>query len=126
MRRWLSCALIGLLMYSGGAAAADYACAANPDIVASCFAVRGRLSFWNGAPSARLWPVGTTRLLGIHNDVLPPNFTSMARDFDTEIWGAFEVCPFTPRKSGSMQFVCIESWRDISIRQRTGHADKPA
>lgn len=116
-----SCVLIGLLICANCAAADDYVCAARPDIVGPCFTVRGRLSFWNGAPSARLWPAGTTRMLGIHNDILPPNLASMARDFDTEVWGTFEVCPFTRSKPGSMQFVCIESWRDISIRRRTGH-----
>ena len=124
MRHRLSCVLIGLLVYvdANSAAADDYVCAARPDIVGPCFTVRGRLSFWNGAPSARLWPVGTARLLGIHNDVLPPNLASLAGDFDAEIWGTFEACPFTRRKAGSMQFVCVESSRDISIHRRTGHA----
>lgn len=101
-----------------------YACASRSDIVGSCFEVRGRLSFWNGAPSARIWPVGTKRLLGVHSDVLPPTLESKMRSFDpersfdTEAWANFTVCPFQKAKAGHMQFVCIESWRKLSMRYR--------
>jgi len=125
MKRGCAPALIGMLAYSAAALSDTYACAANPELVAPCFAVHGRLSFWNGAPSARIWRVGTTRMLGIHADVLPPGLAPLATGtgFDTEIWGTFSVCPFTLRKPGHMQFVCIESWRDLAVRPRTDHAN---
>lgn len=101
-----------------------YACASRPDIVGPCFEVRGRLSFWNGAPSARIWPVGTKRVLGVHSDVLPPTLAAKLHSFDpqhtfdTEVWTNFTLCPFTQSEAGHMQFVCIESWHSLSIRHR--------
>lgn len=95
-----------------------YECATRADLVAPCFEVRGRLSFWNGAPSARIWPVGTKRLLGVHLDILPPALIAKPHGFDTELWAWFAVCPLSKPVPGHMQFVCIESWRDLSIRPR--------
>jgi hypothetical protein len=94
------------------------ACKAKPDIVAACFTVHGRLSFWNGAPSARIWPVGTHRLLGIHNDELPQALRDRIAFPDTEMWGDFQVCPFTRERPGHMQFVCVESWQNLEVRER--------
>lgn len=95
-----------------------YACATDPELVAPCFELRGRLSFWNGTPSARIWRVGTKRMLGVHADRLPPELGSKVMGFDTEIWGHYTVCPYTSERPGHMQFVCIEAWRDILIRKR--------
>ena len=60
----------------------------------------------------------------MHFDVLPPvleskmdSFDSQSR-FDTEAWANFTVCPFVKEKAGHMQFVCIESWRNLSMRHR--------
>jgi hypothetical protein len=105
--------------------AEPYRCAARPDVVGPCFDLRGRLSFWNGAPSARIWPMGTKRLLGVHADVLPPALdAAMARfdpqqRFDIEAWARFTVCPLSRSRIGHMQFVCIEAWRNLSFRRRS-------
>ena len=112
--------LVALVAWSPALPAADYACATDPAIVAPCFELRGRLSFWNGTPSARIWRVGTSRLLGVHRDGLPPDLASQMGGFDAEAWATFEVCPFTKERPGRMQFVCIESWRDVSFRKRPG------
>jgi hypothetical protein len=114
-----ACVLLAMLASSPAASSAEYACAAIPEIVAPCFDVRGRLSFWNGTPSARIWRIGTTRMLGIHDDELPPQLASRMTSFDTEVWGTFTVCPFTKQNAGRMQSVCIEAWRSIELRQRT-------
>jgi len=37
---------------------------------------------------------------------------------DVAIFGDFLVCPFTPSRPGEMQFVCIESGKNLSIRKR--------
>ncbi len=114
-------ATLALLTFSMGAAVAEEqvpTCKENPEIVAPCFTVYGRLSFWNGAPSARIWRVGTKRMLGIHFDILPKEIQEKMRDFDTELWGDFEVCPFRKEQPGHMQFVCIEGWRNVKVRQR--------
>jgi hypothetical protein len=103
-------------------AATDYSCAHRPELVGSCFEIRGRLSYWNGAPSARIWHVGTSRMLGIHQDQLPPELASQMVSFDTELWGRFNVCPFTKQVPGRMQSVCITSWRDMAVRERQSKA----
>lgn len=101
-----------------------YACAYRPDIVSRCFELRGRFSFWNGAPSARIWPVGTKRLIGVHFDLLPPALEAEMtrleprRSFNTEVWADFTLCPFTRYRKGRMQFVCIEAWRNTAFRHR--------
>ena len=105
-----------MLVCSIGGASIEHPCAESPEIVGPCFELRGRLSFWNGAPSARIWRVGSNRMLGVHNDVLPAELAS--KGFDTEMWGTFAVCPLTQQVHGHMQIVCIESWRDLTLRQR--------
>src|SRR5579872_4874372 len=109
--RWL---LPGVAALASGLALAQgavpYRCEGRAEIVGACFEVRGRLSFWNGAPSARIWRVGTRRVLGIHNDELPPKLAEVidqagAGDAKSgtgsfagskpELWGTFRVCPYT-------------------------------
>jgi hypothetical protein len=96
----------------------SYVCEASPEIIAPCFAIRGRLSFWNGTPSARIWPIGSKRLLGIHSDVVPLALREQMMSFDSEAYANFYVCPYTYSKQGHMQFVCIQSWKNLVIRQR--------
>jgi hypothetical protein len=114
-------AMFALLLGASGVSAAQDqspSCEGRSEIVASCFSVRGRLSYWNGTPSARIWRVGTHRVLGIHHDELPKEIEARMSGFDTELWGDFRVCPFTHQQPGHMQFVCVESWRNIKVRQR--------
>jgi len=101
----LTLATLCLLAFPVLAVAAEYACATKPDLVGPCHEVRGRLYFWNGAPSARIWRVGTTRMLGIHYDELPPDLASRITGFDTEAWGLFNVCSFTKQRRRRMQSV---------------------
>jgi hypothetical protein len=60
----------------------------------------------------------------VHADVLPPALEAemtgfdAARRFDTEVWADFTVCPYTERREGRMQFVCIDAWRNAAFRQR--------
>lgn len=85
------------------------ACETDPDIIGACFTVHGRLSFWNGSPTARIWPVGTNRILGDHLDWPLPADVARHMDFGVEAWGNFNVCPFTKNQPGVMQMVCIQS-----------------
>ena len=110
-----------IVAVSSVAASAQSVCANDAEIVAACFDVRGRLSFWNGAPAARIWRVGTKRMLGVHRDVLPQEIRTLMTTFDTELWGDFRVCPFTLEQAGQMQFVCIDSWRNLTARERSPH-----
>ena len=86
-------------------------CKQSPEIVAECFTVHGRLSAYNGAPTFRIWRVGTQRVLGVaggESPIMPPEL-KMQTGFDVDIYGDYEVCPFTPSRPGRMQMVCIES-----------------
>lgn len=38
--------------------------------------------------------------------------------FETEAFGDFRVCPFTKKKPGEMQFVCIESAKNLRYRRK--------
>ena len=108
-------------------APAPESCRSRSDVAGKCFKVHGRLSVYNGTPSIRLWPIGTKRLLGIldPNDVsnapgptiLPPEIKSKL-DWDKDVLGDFLVCPLTRQKPGRMQTVCIESGKNLTVRQR--------
>ena len=101
-------------------------CRARPDLVGKCFNVRGRLSVYNGTPSIRLSPSGSKRLLGIidPNDtshapgpsVLPAEIKSKL-DWDKNVFGNFFVCPLTRSHPGKMQTVCIESGKNLIVRE---------
>ena len=93
-------------------------CSQDAQLVAACFNVRGRLSFSNGTPSARIWPVGTHRLLGVHRDILPDDVQALMQDFDDEVWATFTVCPYTREKAGAMRFVCIAEARNMRHTRR--------
>lgn len=115
---------VGQQAAAGGERREAYACATRADVVGPCVTLRGRLSFWNGVPSARIWPVGTRRLLGVRHDVLPPalvgwmNTVAPQRGSNPEVWAIFTVCPLTRDEVGHMQFVCIDAWRAPSLRAR--------
>lgn len=93
----------------------------------TCYWTRGRLSFYNGNPSYRLWKVGTHRILGIYsgpgfekryaldsrNPELPSNVERAFRTPYSQIFGEFEVCPLEPEVAGTMQAACIESAKNL-------------
>jgi hypothetical protein len=95
-------------------------------VTGECFNVHGRLSVYNGTPSIRLWPMGTKRLLAVidPNDVsnapgptvLPVDIKSKL-DWDKNVFGDFRVCPLTRPQSGRMQTVCIESGKNLIVRE---------
>ncbi len=96
-------------------------CKDDSNIIAACFTVHGRISYWNGTPSARLWPIGTHRLLGISERDeygMPPELKKLAPDLDDEVYGDFTVCPYTSSKPGEMQFVCVESFSNAIVKRR--------
>jgi hypothetical protein len=92
------------------------ACKADPDITGACFNVYGRLSIWNGAPSLRIWRIGTKRILGVQNETLPEGVANRM-DFGVEATGDFEVCPFTEERAGEMQMVCVESAENVTYKK---------
>lgn len=102
-------------------------CREHPDVIAKCFSIRGRMSYYNGAPSVRIWPVGTTRLLGVSEGrFFREGFTNLPKDLEdrlaidtTDLLGDFVVCPFTKDEPGVMRLVCVESGTNLKVvRQR--------
>ena len=93
-------------------------CKGNPQLVGDCYSIRGRVRFYNGNPSYRIWIIGTNRLLGLSEHlgtttdrewpIVPENLSNLMNPWD-DVFGNFVVCPFTKYTSGWMQFVCVES-----------------
>lgn len=99
---------------------------ANADI---CYWAHGRLSFYNGTPSIRLWKIGTRRMLGIYSGPnsekidaldnehpeLPDNLRERFKPSENRIFADFEVCPLEPEKDNGMQAACIESAKKVTV-----------
>lgn len=96
-------------------------CKGNPHQVAPCFTVRGRLTIYLGSPSARIWRIGTKRILGISERYaqvrqMPESLEEKLKP-GVAIYGDFEVCPFTKDRPGQMQLVCIESASNLVVKK---------
>jgi hypothetical protein len=83
-------------------------CKSDPKVVASCFTVHGKLYNANGGSVARIWKIGTNRVLGVTRE-LPTSIEPYMGDFDDVPYADFLVCPYTKEKAGVMQLVCVES-----------------
>lgn len=105
-------------------------CRAQPSLVGRCFRVYGRLSLYNGAPTIRLWRAGTKRMLGVSGSYARDGYSSVPEEleqrlsWETELWGEYLVCPYTPRRAGKMQLVCIEEGKKVVARRRRGAITK--
>src|SRR5258708_28952 len=90
-------------------------CKSNPALVGACFALRGRVFPANGAYPMRIWPVGSKRYLGVlpPEDEIAPKSIKDEFSFNKNIYADLVVCPFSEQRAGEMQFVCIESARNL-------------
>ena len=91
-----------------------------------CFSVRGRLSVANGAPTFRLAPQGSKRVLGVVGGdgdpaspsvLTPPLRAAMTPPAPGElraVVGVFRVCPLAPERAGRMRPVCIAGASQIA------------
>ena len=119
----MKCFLSVLAALAASAAESPRPCREHPKVVAKCFAFRGRLANYNGAPTARLWRVGGNRMYGVSDSMALPEFEQMpanAREalgesFERHVFGDFEFCPFTPERPGVMQFGCIDKAKNLKI-----------
>ncbi len=101
-------------------------CKENPKLVSACYAVHGRATFGPGTPALRIWPVGTKRMLGVTagpvaddaDDPICPQKMLQFTSGSEEIFGDFEVCPFTPKTKGAMQMVCVESASHLVVKRQ--------
>jgi hypothetical protein len=118
--------LIGSIVAEARLAAEPQSCRSRADVVGKCFGVRARLSVYNGTPSIRLWPIGSKRLLGIIDPAdtsnspgltILPDEIKQKLDWDKDVFGDFVVCPLTFHQPHRMQTVCIESGKDLAVRE---------
>ncbi len=110
-----------ILLASLSLAESERSCTANPYQVAPCFTVHGRLTVYVGSPSARIWRIGTKRILGVSERYgqvrqMPQSLEEKLKP-DVAIDGDFEVCPFTKDRPGEMQLVCIESASNLVVKR---------
>lgn len=104
-----------------------------PKTIGPCFTVHGRLSLYNGTPSARIWIIGTKRLLGVvdYENPRKPEDSVLAKeiekslkrhlDWHRNIYGDFVVCPVSRYKPGWMQFVYVKSASKLIYQNWTKH-----
>ena len=97
-------------------------CRDHPKLSGPCFGVRGRMNFANGAPSVRIWRVGTNRILGVSEGYAGAGYCNLPPDilgrlsWESDLFADFVVCPFEPSRPGVMQLVCVDSATAISVR----------
>jgi len=115
-----------ILLIAPAVCVAQSGCATSPKPVASCWVAHGRLSVYNGAWSAVIWPVGTKRLLAVggpeDRPYMPASLRTklMSGDAENEIYGNFNVCPLSAARIGEVQFVCVQSAEQLVVK--TKHA----
>ena len=99
---------LALLLLTANALAVD--CKDDPKVVAACFVVRGRMYNSSGGSLARIWRIGTQRILGVTGPHrLPSNVEPLMTDFDHEVVADFLVCPYQKDRPGEMRMVCVQS-----------------
>jgi hypothetical protein len=118
--------LVAALAASTAEAEAKTRCIRHQDRVGPCRTVHGRVFFANGAPSERIWVVGTKRILGVTGrmeESLPP-YLRQQLTWDRNLYGDYLVCPlFDPPQDGRMEFVCVHTWRNLVLEDISG--DRP-
>ena len=102
----------------------------TPENAASCYWTHGRLNFYNGVPSYRVWKIGTKRILGVYSGPgayppgtdadselpeFPAEIDKVFRPPNNTVYANFEICPLEAERKGEMQAVCIESARNIVV-----------
>jgi hypothetical protein len=106
----------------------DRPCREHPQLVAPCLSIRGRMSYSNGAPTVRIWKVGSQRMLGVSEgrfkvegySNLPREITARLT-WEVDLFGDFVACPFTRERPGVMQLVCVDAATKLETRpRRTG------
>ena len=84
--------------------------------------VHGRLTYYNGNPSSRIWIVGTKRLLGVRESdgevAHMPRELRELMSWGREIFADFVVEPLTPSKPGVMQMVRVVSASKIIVTEK--------
>jgi hypothetical protein len=100
--------------------AGESACVTHESNAGECRDIRARVTYANGNPSVRIWPVGTSRVLGVRDSDPPliPGELVSRLSWDHAVYGDLRVCPLTKERPGHMQIVCVASTRNLSIRPK--------
>lgn len=69
----------------------------------------------NGTPSARIWRIGSKRILGVPTESVPESIAPHFGDFDDVVTGDLKVCPLTRQRPGVKQMVCVEAARHATF-----------
>jgi hypothetical protein len=122
-------AIAGLLLFAFPARAEEQtpACAASALRIGECFTVHGRLTACTSVPNARIWIIGTKRILGVEDanadsageQLLPGHLNEEMFSLppcSKAAFGDFTVCPLTPSRPGVMQRVCVASAAKVVIQ----------
>jgi hypothetical protein len=84
--------------------------------------VHGRLRYYLGTPTARIWIVGTKRILGVAesgdgSSTLPKNLRDLM-SWERDLFADFIVEPLTPSRPGVMQMVRVLSASKIVVTEK--------
>jgi hypothetical protein len=99
---------------------AEQKCASTPDlkIVGECFWVHGRMINANGGSVARIWKIGTRRILQVERE-LPKDLEKYMEGLNDEVYADFLVCPYSKEEPRAMQLVCVKSAKHVIYRKRS-------
>jgi len=103
----------------------------TPTNTTLCYWTHGRLSAWDGAPTIRIWKIGTRHMLGIYSSPeaerlngsddehpeMPANIQRIFKPFQNRIFADFKVCPIKQAKPDPMQAACIESAKNVVVQK---------
>ena len=115
--------LVSAAAAQGGTPSCGRPCREHPRLSGPCFTIHGRMNFYNGTPSVRIWRVGTKRILGVSEQRFAlagycnlPTAIHERLSWDSDLFADFVVCPFTPEEPSVMQLVCVDSATHIVVR----------
>jgi hypothetical protein len=101
-------------------------CKSSPNVVSECFKIHGRVRVVNGAGTV-IWRIGTDRLLEVEDEELIPDNLSEALYkhgdvYGRDVFGDFEVCPFTRASQGRCGWYALNqpatSWSETTRTER--------
>ncbi|RAU22588.1 hypothetical protein CU669_07840 [Paramagnetospirillum kuznetsovii] len=103
------------------------ACLRSALRVGDCVTVHARLTTCTGIPNARLWVIGTKRVLGVADadakhggEKILPHWLDetmfSAMPCSKAAYGDFTVCPLSPDRPGVMRTVCVADVANIVLR----------
>ena len=107
---------------------ANQVCNHGSGFVAPCRKIRGRLRVYSDNVPLRIWPVGTSRLLGVQSDQSSfylsvtchlPEALSHIIGSDVDIYADFIVRPLTNASTESMERVCVASMSAVRVKHRS-------